>query len=202
MFVFLRPSSTFRCFSSSARAIVYAENGDPSKVLSVLTYPAPQSPPPNAVNLRFLLSPVNPADINVVEGVYPTKPTKADLLSLPGRDKPFFVGGNEGLARVTALGDGVDSLSVGDWVIMLKQQAGTWATDRTVSVKDVVRLPDVDSLTEAQAATLTVPFSLLSCPSKSLNASDAAGQSTNSIQHVVRLRRPQGRGLGHPERRK
>ncbi|KAF8957439.1 hypothetical protein BDZ97DRAFT_1924592 [Flammula alnicola] len=162
MFSLLR-SSSVRRFSSSARrldrAVVYAQNGDPSKVLSVLTYPPLSGPPPNSVNIKFLLSPINPADINVVEGVYPSKPAKTDALTLPGKDgdaHSLFVGGNEGLARVTAVGEGVDSLAVNDWVIMIKQQAGTWATDRTVSAVDVAKVPDSDSLTEAQAATMTV----------------------------------------------
>ncbi|KDR65742.1 hypothetical protein GALMADRAFT_148451 [Galerina marginata CBS 339.88] len=161
MFSLLR-SSSLRRFSSSAiradRAVVYAQNGDPSQVLTVLTYPNLPQPPPNSVNVQFLLSPINPADINVVEGVYPTKPTRADTLIAPGKNGEcqFFVGGNEGLARVTALGAGVNSLAVGDWVIMLKQQAGTWATDRNVSATDILKVPNSEDLTEAQAATLTV----------------------------------------------
>lgn len=152
--------SSFRRFSSSAiradRAVVYAQNGDPSQVLRVLTYPSLPQPPPNSVKVEFLLSPINPADINVVEGIYPTKPTIEDALTLSGDQQRLFVGGNEGLARVTALGPGVDSLTIGDWVIMTKQQAGTWATSKNVSVNDVLKVSDYESLTEVQAATLTV----------------------------------------------
>src|SRR5437016_2319148 len=99
MFSFSR-SSFVRSFSSSARshdrAVVYSQNGDPSKVLRVLTYPALPTPPsPNSVNVRFLLSPIHPADINVVEGVYPSKPRKIDALppSAAGREgNSIFVG--------------------------------------------------------------------------------------------------------------
>ncbi|KAF8159723.1 trans-2-enoyl-CoA reductase [Crassisporium funariophilum] len=152
-----------RYFSTSTRlldrAVVYSQNGDPAKVLSVLTYPSLSPPPPNSVNIKFLLSPINPADINVVEGVYPTKPTKTDALAPSGKGgegQAVFVGGNEGLARVTAVGAGVHSLAVDDWVVMVKQQAGTWATDRTVTVVDVAKVPDAQALTETQAATITV----------------------------------------------
>jgi mitochondrial enoyl-[acyl-carrier protein] reductase / trans-2-enoyl-CoA reductase len=144
-------SSTVRCLD---RAIVYSEIGNPVKVLRVLTYPSLAPPPPNSVNIRFLLSPINPADINVVEGVYPSKPAKTDTLSHEGQS--FVVGGNEGLAQVTAVGAGVDSLRVDDQVIMVKQQAGTWVTDRNVAVHDVVKVPDADALSESQAATMTV----------------------------------------------
>jgi len=153
-----RPAG-IRLFWSTARrsdrAIVYSENGDPAKVLRVLTYPSLPPPPPNSVNIRFLLSPINPADINVVEGTYPSKPAKTDILS--HKDQSLVVGGNEGLAQVTAVGAGVkDSLRVDDWVIMIKQQAGTWATDRNVAVHDVAKVPGAHVLTESQAATMTV----------------------------------------------
>ena len=144
-------SSTVRCLD---RAIVYSEVGNPVKVLRVLTYPSLTPPPPNSVNIRFLLSPINPADINVVEGVYPSKPDKSDILSHEGQS--LVVGGNEGLAQVTAVGAGVDSLQVDDRVIMIKQQAGTWATNRNVTVHDVVKVPDADAISESQAATMTV----------------------------------------------
>jgi trans-2-enoyl-CoA reductase len=154
-----------RSFSSTAsrfdRAVVYATNGEPSSVLSVLTYPNIPPPQPNSLNIRFLLSPINPADLNVVEGVYPSKPTKTGALAPTGKggdDNPVFVAGNEGVARVTAIGQGVHSFKVNDRVVMIKQQVGTWATNKNVAVVDVTKVPGEDVLTEAQAATLTVRF--------------------------------------------
>ena len=158
MFTFVPRRTGIRLFSSTVRcldrAIVYSELGNPVKVLRVLTYPSLAPPLPNSVNIRFLLSPINPADFNVVEGVYPSKPAKTDLLSHEGQS--LFIGGNEGLAQVTAVGMGVDSLRVDDQVIMIKQQAGTWATDRNVAVNDVVKVPGAGALSESQAATMTV----------------------------------------------
>ena len=157
-FVLLSRQASIRLFSSTVRcqdrAIVYSESGNPAKVLRVLTYPSLVPPPSNSVNIRFLLSPINPADINVVEGIYPSKPAKTDILSHKGQS--FVIGGNEGLAQVTAVGAGVDSLRVNDQVIMIKQQAGTWATDRNVAVHDVAKVPGADALSESQAATMTV----------------------------------------------
>ncbi|KAF9525983.1 NAD-binding protein [Crepidotus variabilis] len=151
-----------RGFASSTRlfdrAVVYSTNGNPAEVLRVLTYPDISPPGPSTVNIRFLLSPINPADLNVVEGVYPKKPNPADALSQFESDvdeSPTFVGGNEGVARVTAIGDGIDNLKVNDMVVMVKQQTGTWATQRNVSSDDVLKLSS-SQLTEVQAATLTV----------------------------------------------
>ncbi|KAI6112091.1 hypothetical protein EDD17DRAFT_1467561 [Pisolithus thermaeus] len=145
-----------RTFASSSaacknKAIVYRKHGNPSEVLSVLSFPDLPPPPPNTANIRFRLSPINPADINVIEGVYPAKPVPFDLLS---RDAPVYVGGNEGLAEVVQVGDGVRQLKKGDWVVMTKPQIGTWISARNVNVQDVLRVPS--DLEEAQAATITV----------------------------------------------
>ena len=62
-----------RLFSTSARiqknrAIIYSQNGQPADVLRALTIPSLTTPAPQTVNLRFILSPINPADVNVIEG--------------------------------------------------------------------------------------------------------------------------------------
>ncbi|KAF9447718.1 trans-2-enoyl-CoA reductase [Macrolepiota fuliginosa MF-IS2] len=162
---FLRIRGTaFRYLSSShvrltSRAVVYSRNGDPADVLSVATYPSLPPPAPGTVNIRFLLSPINPADINVIEGVYPSKPSLTYDLTDSGKgskEEPVFIGGNEGLATVTSVGEHVEGLKVGDWVVMVKQQVGTWLTNKNVTVCDVVKIPDREGLTEVHAATITV----------------------------------------------
>ncbi|KAJ6581315.1 hypothetical protein B0H19DRAFT_1018049 [Mycena capillaripes] len=134
------------------RAIVYTQNGDPSQVLSALSYASLPSPPPDTVNIKYLLAPINPADVNVVQGVYPAKPSPTSLVE----GHPVFVGGNEGLAEVTQVGDGVSELAVGDWCVMTKSQAGTWASSRNVGAMDVLKLPRVNKLSEVHGATMTV----------------------------------------------
>jgi NADPH:quinone reductase-like Zn-dependent oxidoreductase len=133
------------------RAIVYTQTGDPSQVLSAFSYKTLPPPPPDTLNIRILLAPLNPADINVVQGVYPAKPS---LTSLDGNS--VFVGGNEGLAEVTQVGTGVFGLSHGDWVVMTKSQAGTWSSSLNVGPNDVLKLPRVGGLTEVHGATMTV----------------------------------------------
>ncbi|KAH7907381.1 hypothetical protein BJ138DRAFT_508064 [Hygrophoropsis aurantiaca] len=142
---------------SGNRAIVYTNNGSPSEVLSSLTYPNLPPPLPNTVNVRFLLAPINPADVNVIEGVYPAKPDTADNLCVAAqghKDLPVFVGGNEGLAEVSEVGHGVDGVRKHDWVIMTRPQSGTWMSSKNVRVEDVLKVPP--GLNEVQAATLTV----------------------------------------------
>ncbi|KIK95231.1 hypothetical protein PAXRUDRAFT_33099 [Paxillus rubicundulus Ve08.2h10] len=150
--------SSARAFRTSAvhfgqRAIVYSNHGDASSVLSSLTFSDLPPPPPKTLNIRFLLSPINPADINVIEGVYPAKHLPSNDLS--SDEHPVFVAGNEGLAEVVAVGEGISELSERDWVVMTKPQIGTWASGRNVEVGDVLKVPSSE-LSEVQAATITV----------------------------------------------
>ncbi|KAF8548415.1 NAD(P)-binding protein [Imleria badia] len=135
------------------RAIVYSNNGDPSYVLSAVTFPNLPPPAPGTTNIRFLLSAINPADINVIEGVYPARPSPSTDLSSDAR--AVFVAGNEGVAEVLSVGDGVTELKERDWVVMTKPQMGTWASGRNVRVEDVLKV-DSSGLSAVQAATLTV----------------------------------------------
>lgn len=61
----------------------------------------------DAVRVRFLASPINPSDLNQIEGTYPVKP----------RDGLPAVGGNEGVARVEEVGGMVEGLKAGDLVV-------------------------------------------------------------------------------------
>ena len=142
-------------FSSSStllahRAIVYQNPGDPTSVLKALTFPSLSSPGPQHVNVRFLLSPINPADINVVEGVYPARPSLDSSLA----DEPIYVGGNEGLAEVTEVGSDVTDVKKGDRVVMAGPQLGTWSSGRTVLAEAVIKVPE--QVSEVNGATMTV----------------------------------------------
>jgi trans-2-enoyl-CoA reductase len=150
------PNNNFSTSSVLAgnRAIVYNTNGDPARVLSALSFPELPPPPPNTVNIRFLLAPINPADINVIEGVYPAKP-EPDVSLSQEKDRLLFVGGNEGLGKVMDVGKGVIDLRKDDWVIMTKPQSGTWSSAKNVVLSGVLKVPK-QGLSEAQAATITV----------------------------------------------
>ena len=58
-------------------------------------------------------APINPADINTIQGTYGVKPP------LP------FTLGNEGFGRVEQVGNSVAHLEAGDWVIPINNAWGT-----------------------------------------------------------------------------
>ncbi len=113
--------------------------GPASESLTVSDLPIP-SPGPDAVLIEMLAAPVNPADINVVEGAY------GDLPKLPATI------GNEGVGRVETMGANVGHLRAGQMV--LPMAFGTWRSRMVVPAADVIPLPD--GLDPFQAAMLTV----------------------------------------------
>ncbi|VDN17364.1 unnamed protein product [Gongylonema pulchrum] len=80
------------------------------------------------VRVRILASPINPADINQIQGVYPVKPP------LPA------VGGNEMVAKIEETGSDVSQLTVGDWVIPSRSGTGTWRTYANIAEKDLIKI--------------------------------------------------------------
>ncbi|TVU27431.1 hypothetical protein EJB05_30041, partial [Eragrostis curvula] len=108
-----------RCYSASpaSKAVIYDEHGAPDQVLRVADVP-PVELGERDVCVRMLAAPINPSDINRVEGVYPVRPPL-----------PAAVGGYEGVGQVHALGPAVTApLAPGDWVIPSPPSFGTWQT--------------------------------------------------------------------------
>lgn len=141
------------------RVVAFTNNGPPTQVVRVVSLPRLPAPRPKTVNIRFRLSPVNPSDINVIEGVYPTKPIpRSDIADNgPGSSsEPCSIVGNEGLAEIAAVGEDVSHLKPGDKVVMLKQQSGTWSSSENVLETDVLKLPNSSQVNDVQAATITV----------------------------------------------
>ncbi|KAL5633299.1 hypothetical protein ACGC1H_003708 [Rhizoctonia solani] len=142
---------TIRHFSFR-RAVIYSDTGNPAQVLSVSKIASlPDAVPPGHIGIKLLLSPINPADLNVVQGIYPSKPTIRDDLGTPS---PAFIGGNEGVGQVERVGSGVTEPTVGDWVVMTKPQSGTWASHAYVEAKDVTKVDK--RVGETRAATIMV----------------------------------------------
>ncbi|KAH7088545.1 hypothetical protein FB567DRAFT_441847 [Paraphoma chrysanthemicola] len=139
-----------------AKALTFSEYGDPPAVLSLHTHSI--SPPhSNLMTLRFLASPINPADINQIQGVYPSKPTFTTALSTPS---PIAVAGNEGVAEIIALGDKVkaEGYKKGDWVFMKGPGFGTWRTHASATTDQVVKLDDAmrEGISPLQAGTVSI----------------------------------------------
>ncbi|KAK5641694.1 hypothetical protein RI129_010241 [Pyrocoelia pectoralis] len=128
--------------SVMTQKLMYKEYGEPIKVLSKQCEELNDNVKPNEVLVRMLAAPINPADINTIEGKYPSKPT------LPA------VGGGEGVAEIIDVGSEVRNLAVGDRIVPLKPGLGTWRTHASLPHNLVYKIPKDLGLVEA--ATLTV----------------------------------------------
>ncbi|KAL6642091.1 hypothetical protein ACP70R_020272 [Stipagrostis hirtigluma subsp. patula] len=114
---FFAAASLSSLVSPPSKAVVYDQHGAPDEVLRAVDVP-PVELGDRDVCVRMLAAPINPSDINRVEGVYPVRPP------LPGA-----VAGYEGVGQVHALGPAVAApLSPGDWVIPSPPSFGTWQT--------------------------------------------------------------------------
>ena len=139
-----------------AKALTFSEYGEPPSVLSLHGHSI--SPPHgDKMTIRFLASPINPADINQIQGVYPSKPNFTTDLGTPN---PIAVAGNEGVAEVIALGDKAKNAGYkkGDWVFMKGPGFGTWRTHASATTNQVVKLDDAtrDGITALQAGTVSI----------------------------------------------
>lgn len=136
------PSQMYQRFNSSlASKLIYSEYGDPIKVVHKESENLPE-PKENEVLVKMLAAPVNPADVNTIQGKYPSKPP---LPAVPG---------NEGVGRVVKVGPGVLDLNEGDHVVPLTNNLGTWRTHLILSQQSLFKVPKKLGLVEA--ATLTV----------------------------------------------
>jgi trans-2-enoyl-CoA reductase len=120
---------------------------------SLHTHSISPSLPPGALLLRTLATPINPADINQIQGVYPVKPPFTSLL---GTSAPSAVGGNEGCFEVVSVGSNIKSVSKGDWVIMKNTGFGTWRTHTLAEDKDILKIDNKEGLTPIQVGTVSV----------------------------------------------
>ena len=88
----------------------------------------------------MLAAPINPADLNVIEGPY------GELPPLPATI------GNEGCGEILAVGPGVENLRIGQKVLPLA--FGTWSRELILPAKNAIPLPD--DIDIHQSAMLTV----------------------------------------------
>lgn len=139
----LRPTQDLKSqrASSTCSKLIFSEFGDPTKVVRIESESI-ADPQDDEVLVKLLAAPVNPADINTIQGKYPVK------IVLP------CVPGNEGVAEVVKVGPNVDELKEGDRVIPLVNALGTWRTRLLTSKNSLLKVPNNLGLVEA--ATLMV----------------------------------------------
>jgi trans-2-enoyl-CoA reductase len=108
----------------TTRAARYHRTGDPSQVVRAEEV-ALEDPNPGEVRVRMLWAPVNPADLNMLEGKY-------------GEARPLpDIPGNEGCGRVISVGEGVDTSWIGRHVLvdsMAWREEGNWPVESLVAV--------------------------------------------------------------------
>ncbi|CAM9836674.1 unnamed protein product [Ascophyllum nodosum] len=127
----------------SMATVRYRKRGDPASVLRLEDDDDAGELGPTEVAVRMLFAPINPSDINQVEGSYGVLPP------LPA------VGGNEGVGEITAVGSAATRFAVGDWAVPMPASGfGTW---RTVAKADEAMLQKCPSDIPAEyAATIGV----------------------------------------------
>lgn len=160
-----------RPFTCSARryvkvqGLIYDSNGEPHERIRGHSWSLPALDDDQLL-LRVGLAAVNPADVNVIQGVYPAKPQRVQL---EGQSNEVFIGGNEGFGVVEELpkkqgsGEGNDmgELRKGDWVAFAKPQIGTWRSHIACRPQDVIKIrrsqtDNAHALTPVMASTLQV----------------------------------------------
>jgi trans-2-enoyl-CoA reductase len=108
-------------------AAVYETHGNPADVLEIETQPW-RTPASEEAIVQMRAAPINPADLNQIEGKYPIR------FPLPAT--PGF----EGAGVVVDLGKSVKDLTVGALVI-LPHDLGTWRDAVAVKASELVTVP-------------------------------------------------------------
>lgn len=121
------------------RAVQFSSFGAPHAVADVVELPEPGEPGSGQVTVALEAAPINPADLLNLQGKYGVVPT------LPS------IGGFEGVGRVTAVGQGVTHLRVGNRVLV---GGGTWCERFTLPAGGLFALPG--NVPAEQLAMLTI----------------------------------------------
>lgn len=110
------------------RSVRFEKFGEPREVLAIRDVPAPE-PGPGEVALRLTHRPINPSDLAVVRGTYGRLPS------------PPATPGLEAMGTISALGDGVSGLAIGQRVIPLGAR-GTWSEVVVCGAQQLLPVPD------------------------------------------------------------
>jgi mitochondrial enoyl-[acyl-carrier protein] reductase / trans-2-enoyl-CoA reductase len=113
--------------SKNINAAVYEKHGNPEDVLRVEKRPWPTPGPDEAV-VKMRAAPINPADLNQIEGKYPIRP---ELPAIPGF---------EGAGEVVDIGLNVTNVAAGALVI-LPHNVGTWREAVPVKADELIVVP-------------------------------------------------------------
>jgi mitochondrial enoyl-[acyl-carrier protein] reductase / trans-2-enoyl-CoA reductase len=121
-------------------AVVYETHGNPTEVLRVEARPWPK-PALDEVVVEMRAAPINPADLNAIEGKYPIR---SPLPATPGF---------EGAGIVAELGPNVRNIESGA-LVLLPHNLGTWREAVAVRADELVAVPP--EIEPVQAAMLKI----------------------------------------------
>ncbi len=121
----------------------FQQHGDPVKVVATEEEDVP-SPAAGEVFIDMLAAPINPVDLNVIEGKYPVRP------ALPG------VPGSEGVGVVRALGADVSGVEPGQHVI-LPHSVGSWRNACVARAEKLVAVPPETPVEQAAMLRINPP---------------------------------------------
>ena len=127
----------------TATVICHHEYGIPEEVAQVEAWDLPTLAP-NQVLVEMKASPINPADINRLEGKYPIRSP------LPA------IAGNEGVGIIAETGGAVSNLRVGQPVISL-DRVGNWCEAYVGDANSLIPLPDDIPLEQAAMLSVNPP---------------------------------------------
>ncbi|CAB3403380.1 unnamed protein product [Caenorhabditis bovis] len=110
-----------------AKALIYKSFGDPRKVLELTTIDVKTKPVGNEVLIEWLASPINPLDINRIQGNYAI------------RENPPVIGGSEGVGRVVAAGP-ESRFKPGDHVTIFSMNTPFWSEYGIIDDAELIKL--------------------------------------------------------------
>lgn len=164
------------------KAVELIAFGRPEESVRCAEVADPGPPGPGEVVVDIEAFPINPADLLTVEGRYAVRP------DLPARL------GAEGVGRISAFGEGVSGLDVGQRVINLARE--NWTERRRVGADEVVPVPgDVDLLQLAMLKVNPPTAYYMLTRFVDLAPGDWVVQNAGNSavgQHVIRLARAHG----------
>ncbi|MEI8235513.1 MAG: 2-enoyl thioester reductase domain-containing protein [Verrucomicrobiota bacterium] len=123
-----------------SKAVVYRQYGVPAETVEVVDLPA-SAPGPGQVRVENVLAPINPADLNTIEGKYPVR---YPLPATPGV---------EGAATVAEVGPGVTGFQPGQ-AVLLPHAYGTWREGGIVEADKLTLVPE--GVPYAEAAMIKI----------------------------------------------
>ncbi|KAI0972078.1 hypothetical protein F4678DRAFT_67912 [Xylaria arbuscula] len=137
---------------TQTKALVFSQYGEPKDVLKLHTHSISPSLPSSTVLLRTLAAPINPADVNTIQGTYGVKPPFNASI---GTAEPSALPGNEGVFEVASTPPSSSDLKKGDWVIPARTGFGTWRTHAVAPIDGVIKV-EKEGLNPLQAGTVAV----------------------------------------------